>query len=138
MRKTGRIIIIAMLMLTFFAIPVRAATTSFTLTVTRDGQNQDPKSKRTEKAGGSKWKNRYYVTNETFDGLGTIKVKSINLNDSSITSNSKELNLSTKGVRDTEGTEYKTTAPSNQYYYLKAVYGSGLSKSLNATGRYTP
>ncbi|SEQ17870.1 hypothetical protein [Butyrivibrio sp. TB] len=138
MRKTSRIIIIAMLMLTFFAIPVRAATTSFTLTVTKDGQNQDPKSKRTEKAGGANWENKFYVTNDTFTGIGTMIVTSINLKDSRIASNSKVLNLSTKGVRDSKGTEYKTTAPSNQYYYLKAVYGSGLSKSLNATGRYTP
>lgn len=138
MRRTSRIIIIAMLMLTFCAIPVRAATTSFTLTVTRDGQNQDPKSKRTEKAGGSKWENKYYVTNETFDGFGTIKVTSINLEDSKIASYPKTINLKTTGVQDKEGTKYKTVAPKNQYYYLKAEYSSGLSKSLNATGRYTP
>ena len=89
MRKTSRIIIIAMLMLTFFAIPVSAATTNFTLTVTKDGQNQDPKSKRTEKAGGANWEKRFYVTNETFDGFGTIKVISINLDNSKITSDTK-------------------------------------------------
>lgn len=44
----------------------------------------------------------------------------------------------TKGVHDSWGTDYKTIAPSNQYYFLKAEYASGFGNSLNATGRYTP
>ena len=138
MRKTSKIIIIAMLMLTFFAIPVSAATTNFTLTVTRNGQNQDPISKRTEKAGGSKYEKKFYVTNETFTGIGDMRVTSINLNNSKIVSKPKTINQKTKGVHDSWGTDYKTIAPSNQYYFLKAEYASGLGNSLNATGRYTP
>lgn len=138
MRKTSKIIIIAMLMLSFFAVPVSAATTSYTLTVTRNGQNQDPKSKRTEKAGGSKWKNSFYVTNENFTGLGAIKVVSINLKNSKIYSNPKYLNHKNEGVHDTEGTAYKTFAIDGEYYYLKAEYSSGIENKLNSTGRYTP
>lgn len=139
MRNFKRIIAASLLALTVFTIPVKADTSTFTLTVTKNGQYGDALSKRTLKAGGASFEKKFYVTNETFNGKGTMNVTSINLNNSKIQSYPKSLNSATKGIKDKKGTEYKSYAPANQYYYLKAVYGSGaIEDSLNATGRYTP
>lgn len=132
-KKIAAITCIAMAALT---VPASAATTSFTLTVTKDGQNQNPISKRTEKAGGSRYEKKCYVTTQTFSGNGSMLVQSVKYHEERIKSGKIILNRNTIGKTLTA--RY-TEAPENKYYYLKATYGSGLfERSLNATGRYTP
>lgn len=115
-----------------------AETSSFTLTITRSGRDNDILSKRTVKSGGDRYENKCYVTLKSFTGKGLVRVKSIQLKWEAICSyyitftNKSKINGTKKG-------SYFDPAHENMYYYLKGVYGTGSpSATLKLTGRYTP
>ncbi|MDE7322428.1 MAG: hypothetical protein K2N73_06785 [Lachnospiraceae bacterium] len=130
---------LCMIMLLSTGILAHAETKEFTLTVNSSGYQQDNLSKRTLKAGGSDYENRWYVRATGFVGTGTVYVQSIKLNDTSVHSN-KEIALgsaSSVGVRKDEA--YNKYAPSGEYYYLQGRFGASASgDTLNVVGRYTP
>lgn len=121
-----------------FTMPVHAATTDFTLTVNNTGYNQDNLSKRTVKAGGSDYENKAYVRANSFSGTGTIYVKSIKLEDTSIYTGEIALG-SASSVGVLKNASYNKYAQSGKYYYLQGRFGaSATGNSLTVVGRYTP
>lgn len=114
-----------------------ADTTYFTLTVTRSGANQDNLSKRTRKAGGSAYENKFYVTPTGYAGSGIITVESIQLHNSSVFS--YPIPIKTDASSRTHSESYRTYATPGKYYYLEGIFGhSNPSSTLNLRGRYTP
>lgn len=113
-----------------------AATSEFTLTVTRSGSNEDNMSKRTLKAGGDRWENYFYVTSTSYAGTtGTIKVKSIKLYDTTL--ESEPIRFGTAKLK-TDKERYKRYAPSGEYYYLKGEFVASTGNVVKMLGRYTP
>lgn len=121
-----------------FAMPVHAATSEFTLTVNNTGYNQDNLSKRTVKAGGTNYENKAYVRANSFSGTGTIYVKSVKLEDTSIHTDEIALG-SSSSVGELRKSSYNKYAQSGKYYYLQGRFGaSATGNSLTVVGRYTP
>jgi hypothetical protein len=121
-----------------FTMPVHAATTDFTLTVNNTGYNQDNLSKRTKKDGGTAYENKAYVRANSFSGIGTIYVKSVKLEDTSIYTGEIALR-SANSVGVLKSATYNKYAQSGKYYYLQGKFGaSSTGNSLTVVGRYTP
>ena len=119
-------------------VPMFADTTNFNVTVNKNNSNKDPISKRTKKAGGGKFENKFYATATGFSVNGSITAQSIELVQKKI--KSKKLTLSSASVGKVRSASYKTTAKANKYYYMKADYvqsslGAG---AITVVGRYTP
>lgn len=111
-----------------------ADTTNFTLTLTRSGANEDNISKRTIKAGGSSWENRFYVTPTYYSNVGSIYARSFKLYEEGV--NSETVILDQRG---TYSDKYKSYARPNAYYFLRGSYrSSSNNNSINVQGRYTP
>ncbi len=113
---------------------VHAATTDFIFTVSsKPSLNTDTMSKKTMKADGEQ---RYYAKATSFDAAGTIYVRSRKL-DNTVTSN--EVDLRSGALNIVKSAAYKSYAPYNVYYYLKARFGASADGNhLTVTGRYTP
>ena len=137
--KIKKVLVIGtcMMMLMSTTLVSQAATSNFTLTVTTSGQNQDTLSKRTVKDGGSSYENKCYVRPTGFRGTGTVGVKSIQLNNSAISSSEISLG-SASSVNQLRSASYNRYAASGKYYYLKARLRGASTSSVNVTGRYTP
>ena len=104
-------------------VPAMAQTVSFDITVPGDILSQ-----RAKKAD---YEQRFYVTGNSFNQIGTLHCTSINRKFSSIKSNVASINpnkLSDKAF-------YLTDAPAEQYYYMTT---SASVSNLHVTGRYTP
>lgn len=114
-----------------------AETSAFTLTVNNTGYNQDNISKRTLKAGGSAYENICYVRATGFNGTGTVYVKSVKLNDSSIRSSEIALG-SASSVNVLKNATYNQYAPSGEYYFLQGRFGASTGSSITVVGNYTP
>lgn len=113
-----------------------AATSSFSLTVTRTGYDQDAKSKKTLKAGGALYENKFYATAQTFNRTGRMQVRSVQYKNKVLCTDWNTFDSSgTKKVRD----YYNSIAKDGKYYYLQGAYSSSSNNySLTVTGRYTP
>ena len=113
---------------------VHAATTNFTFTVSsKPSLNTDTMSKRTIKGDNEQ---NYYAKATSFDAAGTIYVQSRKL-DNTVTSN--EIDLRSGSLNVVKSASYKSYAPYNVYYYLKARFGASADGNhLTVTGRYTP
>ena len=104
-------------------VPAMAQTVSFDITVPGDILSQ-----RAKKAD---YEQRFYVTGNSFNKIGTLHCTAINRKFSSIKSNVASINpnkLSDKAF-------YLTDAPAEQYYYMTT---SASVSNLHVTGRYTP
>lgn len=113
-----------------------ADTSNFTLTVTRNGTNEDNMSKRTLKDGGSSYENKFYCTSTSYAGTtGTISVKSVKLYDTDVESNS--INFGTAALKSANA-NYKSYARSGDYYYLKGRFVASTGSTVKMLGRYTP
>lgn len=134
MNKIKRFAAIAMAVVCMAAptITAMAETTNFNITVGLG--KQDPKSKRTKKAGGSKFENRFYVTITSMTPhAGAVNVWS-NALDETVRSSPILARRGSKGI----GTFYNGYAEPGKYYYMNSSYALSPSIQVNATGRYTP
>ncbi|MDO4274812.1 MAG: hypothetical protein Q4D16_14180 [Eubacteriales bacterium] len=104
-------------------VPVFAETVTFNITVPGDII-----SKRALKADSEQ---RFYVTGTSFSSAGTLYCTSINLNDSTIRSNTASISRS----KPSSNASYRKYAPAGQYYYMST---SASVSGLHVTGRYTP
>lgn len=110
-----------------------AATTDFNVTV--GNSSTDTKSKRTLKAGGSSYENKFYVTVNSMTPSGMNVYVSSHILEGPITSNEILVNSGTRGA----SASYRNTtaAPYEVYYYMDSRM-SGPGGDANMTGRYTP
>lgn len=123
-------IVMSMRMVTY------ASTIDFSLRVTADGSNQDNISRRTVKAGGSRWDNKAYTRATSFPIEGTIWVRSIMRSNHNVFT--PDMGMSTGDLGILQYAEYNATATANKYYYLSGRYGVGNENVLTVAGRYTP
>ncbi len=113
-----------------------AATSSFSLTVTRTGYDQDAKSKRTKKAGGASYDNFFVATPQSFNRNGRMQVRSLRLYMESVHTDWKVFD--SKAPKSVKG-YYNSKAKDGKYYFLQGAYSSASNNySLTVTGRYTP
>ena len=134
MNKIKRFTAIAMAVVCMAAptMTAMADTTSFNITV--GGGAQDTKSKRTIKAGGSKFENRFYVTITSMNPQsGAIRVWS-NALDGGVKSHSVLVKKGSQG----SGASYNGYAAWGKFYYMDSSYLVPWAPRTNATGRYTP
>lgn len=134
LKKLGCALAVAACVTGTTAPMVHAATTDFTFTVSsKPSLNTDTMSKRTMKADNEQ---RYYAKATSFSAAGTIYVHSRKL-DNTVTSS--EVDLRSGSLNVVKNASYKSYAPYNVYYYLKARFGASADGNhLTVTGRYTP
>lgn len=134
MNKIKRFAAIAMAVVCMAAptMTVMADTTNFNITVGL-GQ-QDTKSKRTIKSGGSNFENRFYVTVTSMTPhAGAVRVWSKSLDNRVSTSP-----IVIRRGSNREGAYYNGYAQPGKYYYMDSSYVLSPSVQVNARGRYTP
>ena len=113
-----------------------ADTTYFTLTLTETGKNQDSMSKKTNKAGGSAYERKSYVTATFFSNPGKVLVKSKKYNTPSVCTGFMTL---TDSDRRTVSSAYNQYPEQNKYYYLQGEYRNSVCNGkITVKGRYTP
>ena len=139
MRKNIIVMLVMMICLSFFAIPVKADTVSFDITVNSKtaGASTDPYSKKTLKAGGSAYENKFYVTAKSVSNDKSICVFSVRVKKPEVTSEPIKINKSV--VNKTKSSIYDSKkAPANEYYRLNSYLAPGSSGKVRVKGRYTP
>lgn len=112
-----------------------AATNPFNISVTRTGYLEDNISKRTKKAGGTKFDNYFYATPTSFSPNGSIHLKSVKLTDNSLHTDW----VTARKNYVTVAAKYNRRATAEVNYFMKGAYNSSANGySLNVVGRYTP
>lgn len=107
---------------------------ALTFNITVGLGKQDTKSKRTKKAGGSKFENRFYVTITSMTPHARAVNVLSNALDETVRSSPILARRGSKGI----GTFYNGYAEPGKYYYMNSSYALSPSVQVNATGRYTP
>lgn len=126
--------VLAILLFLSVAPVVKAATVDFNITVTSNQLNQDPKSKRVLKnTDGSTY---FYVTPSYFSRSGSIRVRSVQLDNKKIASG-KHL-ISSKETGSKKIFTYDKAVAGGVYYYMESFYAASSGNSINVKGRYTP
>ncbi|MDO4274813.1 MAG: hypothetical protein Q4D16_14185 [Eubacteriales bacterium] len=104
-------------------VPVFAETVPFDITV--------PGVIVSKKALKSDSEQRFYVRGTSFSSAGTLYCTSINLNDSTIKSNTASISQS----RLLDTASYRKYAPVGQYYHMTVMASVS---NLRVTGKYAP
>lgn len=96
-------------------------------------------TKRTQKAGGSLYESKYYVTPTYFSANQNYKVEPYRIvaeKDHRLVGGKVTIYWSNVDIGKSYA--YSGSCPANYYYYLKAYYVDGPAKSIHVEGRYTP
>lgn len=112
-----------------------AETMDFIVTVNKEQSNEDNYSKKTWKAGGAQYENRFYVTPKEFLIRDKVNVYSRQVNSPQYSSYARQLIPGKENV--TVSNPYLGDAPAGEYYRLHAYFG-GTTGSACVRGRYTP
>ena len=134
MKKMILSVLIAVMLLGA-SLPVKAETMSFVVTVNKKGVGEDNVSKKTQKAGGSRYENRFYVTVTKFEIKNTINLYSRQVTDINMTSYPCQFKASE--TNKTKNNPNVGDAPFGKKYRLHAYFG-GKSGTAKARGRFTP
>jgi len=99
---------------------------------------EDPYTKKTEKADGQSYENKFYVTITGTSPSGTtLKTQSI-----MYLSSPDESPVVSEVVDVTDGSgksgSYTSPAPAGRYYRMKISFFTGSSNQATVSGRYTP
>lgn len=115
---------------------VSADTITFDVTVNKDKVNEDNYSRKVNKAGGTVYENRFYVTPTSFPIPNQVQAFSRQENNVNKTSYPCTLKPGNENI--TLSNPYVgNDAPAYQIYRLHAYFG-GRSGSARVLGRFTP
>lgn len=123
------------IMLVANSVAVHADTITFDVTVNKAEINEDNYSRKVNKAGGSAYENRFYVTPTSFPVRNVVNVYSRQENNVNCTSYARSLEPGKENI--TVSNPYVGDAPAYQIYRLHAYFG-GNSGSARVLGRFTP
>lgn len=131
--------VLAVCLCSQFVISANAVTTYLDVTVTRDMKGEDAYSIKTRKDGGALWDNKFYVTNRTFSGEGSISFMSFYSGNANLNSYVVKQSNTSKGATRSNSYKFDTSRYQDAYFYACSLHMSeSKDYRLRLTGAYCP